>query len=239
LGTLTKELAKRAGSVCAVELDFENADLLEREFHDHGNVKIIRGDILKTDIDGILSGCAGGAFKTVANLPYNIATQVIMRLLEGATRFESVVVMVQKEVAERFTARPGTKEYGALTVCAAHYASASIEAYVPRNCFYPRPNVDSAVIKLTPHYESDLECDGDWLFRVVRAAFGQRRKTIENALSAGGRLGIGKEEAAQSLARSSLPRGVRGETLSLGEFKRLARELAKFREAGAEAGGTD
>jgi 16S rRNA (adenine1518-N6/adenine1519-N6)-dimethyltransferase len=223
LGALTQGLAAKAGHVLAVELDKGLAEVLGGQFI-NGAVTIIQGDILKLDLPALLDPYRGMCLKVVANLPYYITTPVILRLLESGLPFASVTVMVQKEVAQRMTARPGTKDYGSLSLAIRYHADAEIVAYVPVNAFIPRPEVDSAVIKLRVLEEPPVEADKDFLFQLIHAAFGQRRKTLVNALFAGG-IGESKEYLAGALAACGLRPDIRGEALDITQFARLAKTL--------------
>jgi len=227
LGALTQGLVARAGKVLAVELDKGLADLLAVNFHEHlqaQTLEIIQGDVLKLDIPALLAPYSGKTIKVVANLPYYITTPVIMRLLEMPVFFSSITVMVQKEVAQRMSARPGTKDYGALSLAVGYYATSEIVANVPTNCFVPRPEVDSAVIILRALEKPPVAGDKAFLFRVIHAAFGQRRKTLVNALFAAG-IGENKEYLAGVLASIGLRTDIRGEALDLLQFAKLAEEL--------------
>jgi 16S rRNA (adenine1518-N6/adenine1519-N6)-dimethyltransferase len=220
-------LAAAAGKVLAVELDTGLADFLGVTFCEHiqANVlEVIRGDILKVDLLGLFAPFGHMKLKVVANLPYYITTPVVLRLLESGLPFESVIVMVQKEVARRMAAVPGTKEYGSLSLAVAYYAVPEMVAHVPVNAFFPRPEVDSAVIRLRLHRAPPVSADKEKLFMVIRAAFAQRRKTLVNALFAAG-LGESKERLAEVLAACGLRADVRGEALDIYQFAQLTERV--------------
>ena len=232
IGTMTQALCKAAGHVIAVEIDRDMIPLLEENLEGFGNYQIVNEDILKVDIlpyilDAFPAGYEGpGRFKVVANLPYYITTPIIMGLLEQKLPLDSITVMVQKEVAERMQAKPGTKDYGALTLAVQYYSDAEIIANVPSNCFIPRPNVDSAVIRLKLHDTKPVQPENEEkMFRVIRASFAQRRKTLLNALKNDAVLakeGVTKERIEAALLEMQLDPNTRGERLSLKEFARLS-----------------
>lgn len=228
IGTMTQYLAERADEVVAVEIDKNLIPILEETLSGYNNVTIINADILKVDINKIAEEKnQGRPIKVVANLPYYITTPIIMGLLETHVPLESITVMVQKEVADRMQVGPGTKDYGALSLAVQYYAKPEIVAHVPPNCFIPRPNVDSAVIRLTRYEEPPVHVDNEArLFALIRAAFNQRRKTLVNALGNASGLGVTKEQAAEALRRMGLSLTIRGEALTLEQFARLAEELA-------------
>lgn len=227
IGTMTQYLCEHAGKVMAVEIDRKLMEILEETLSAYDNVTVVNEDILKLDIAKIAEEENNGKpIKVVANLPYYITTPIIMELFESKVPLDSVTVMVQKEVAERMQAEPGTKEYGALSLAVQYYAEAEIVANVPPNCFMPRPNVGSAVIRLTCHKTSPVEVlDERFLFRVIRASFNQRRKTLQNGLGNDASLPINKTQAAEALEEMGLSATIRGETLSLEEFARLSNIL--------------
>lgn len=220
VGVLTRELSKVAGKVVCVEIDESLAPVLEETLADCENVELVWGDILKTDIDKLLSERFGGRRVAVcANLPYYITSPVMMRLLEYGSRFSSLTLMVQKEFAHRLNAKPGTAEYGALTASAAYRAKAELLFEVSSGSFLPRPKVDSAVVRLTPYEAPPVEVEDEKvLFSVIKAAFAQRRKMLSNTLAAV----CGKEGARKALEAAQIPSTVRGETLGIEEFARLA-----------------
>ncbi len=228
IGTMTQYLAERAARVVAVEIDEGLIPILQETLKDYGNVTLIRADILKVDIKELTQEYGGGRpFKVVANLPYYITTPIVMGLLEGDAPVESITVMVQKEVADRMQAGPGSKDYGALSLAVQYYADPYIAANVPPNCFIPRPNVGSAVIRLTRHAVPPVHVeDPALLFRIIRASFNQRRKTLVNSLNNSQELACTKEEAAQALEYLGLGPSVRGEALTLEEFAGIANYLS-------------
>lgn len=227
IGTMTQYLAERAGKVIAVEIDKNLIPILEDTLSEFNNITIVNADILKVDISRIVEEENDGLpVKVVANLPYYITTPIIMKLFEGHVPFKSITVMVQKEVADRMQAGPGTKDYGALSLAVQYYAKPEIVANVPPNCFLPRPAVGSAVIRLTRYDEPPVQAaDERRMFALIRAAFNQRRKTLVNAVGNAPNLNFSKEAVADALARMGLPTMVRGETLTLEQFARLSREL--------------
>lgn len=226
IGTLTMRLAQEAGEVIAVEIDRNLIPILHETLAEYDNVTVIHGDILKTDIRGLISERGGGRLKVVANLPYYITTPIIMTLFESHLPLESVTVMVQKEVAQRMKTGPGSKEYGALSLAVQYYSRPEIVAAVPASCFMPRPKVDSTVIRLDVYKEPPVEVsDEKWLFAVIRASFNQRRKTLANGLANAGHLGVKRQQVEEVLAAMGLPASVRGETLSLEQFAELSNRL--------------
>lgn len=227
IGTMTQYLAERAGEVVAVEIDKNLIPILEETLAGYDNVTIINADILKVDINKIVEEKnQGRPIKVVANLPYYITTPIIMGLLEAHVPLKSITVMVQKEVADRMQVGPGTKDYGALSLAVQYYAKPEIVANVPPNCFIPRPNVGSAVIRLSRYEEPPVHVqDEARFFSLIRAAFNQRRKTLVNALSNAPELGVTKERAAEALQRMELSLTIRGEALTLEQFAQLAKEL--------------
>ena len=225
IGCLTRELAQRAGRVVSVELDKALPPILAETLADCPNAQVISGDILKTDIPALVEERFPGlAPIACANLPYNITTPVITALLEAGC-FASVTVMIQREVAKRICAAPGTADYGAFSVYCQYYTNPEILFEVPPDCFLPAPKVTSAVVRLAPRPAPAQVDDPDHFFRVVRAAFALRRKTLLNSLSAnlGGR--YSKEELSQAIAACGLPPDIRGERLSIPQFAQLSRRL--------------
>lgn len=224
IGTMTQYLAERAGSVVAVEIDKALIPILEETLQDYDNVTVINDDILKVDINRLVEEKNGGRpIKVVANLPYYITTPIIMGLFESRVPLKSITIMVQKEVADRMQVGPGTKDYGALSLAVQYYAKPEIVANVPPNCFIPRPNVGSAVIRLTRYEESPVQVkDEKKMFALIRASFNQRRKTLVNGLGNAGLPGITKESAAAVLVQMGLSPTVRGEALTLEQFARLS-----------------
>lgn len=246
VGTMTQAIAERAGRVIAVEIDRDLIPVLEKTLAGYSNVTVINKDVLETDlttVDGLLS--EGESYRVVANLPYYITTPIIMKLLESGAPIDSITVMVQKEVAERMEAAPGGKEYGALSVAVQYYCIPAILTKVPCCCFIPRPNVDSAVIRLvrrehpeviavtktekngsvTETGETVTVQDPAYMFRLVRAAFAQRRKTLANSLKNDPSLGLSRERITEVLARMGLEENIRGERLSTAQFAELANGL--------------
>ncbi|MCI8379584.1 MAG: 16S rRNA (adenine(1518)-N(6)/adenine(1519)-N(6))-dimethyltransferase RsmA [Lachnospiraceae bacterium] len=224
IGTMTQYLCENAREVLAVEIDRNLLPVLQETLSDYQNVTVLNEDILKMDIGRIAEEYNGGKpIKVVANLPYYITTPIIMELFESHVPLESITVMVQKEVADRMQAGPGTKEYGALSLAVQYYAEAEIAANVPQNCFMPRPNVGSAVIRLICHKENPIKVlDEKFMFRLIRASFNQRRKTLQNGLCNDMGLSLKKEDVRDALEQMGLPPEVRGERLSLQEFAKLS-----------------
>ena len=230
IGTLTQYLAEAARGVCAVEIDRRLIPVLEETLQEYDNVTIVNQDIMKTDLCELVREKNGGRpIKVVANLPYYITTPIIMRLFEEKVPLDSVTVMVQKEVADRMRASAGSKEYGALSLAVQYYAEPYYAATVPVNCFIPRPGVNSAVIRLKRHEVPPVSVpDEKQMFDMIRAAFGQRRKTMVNALSGAPGLHYSKEELTQVLQQLGLDPRVRGEALSLEEFAKLTVRLSEM-----------
>ena len=227
IGTMTQYLCEHAGKVVAVEIDQNLIPILEDTLSAYDNVTVINGDILKIDINQIAQEYnQGKPIKVVANLPYYITTPIIMGLFESHVPIENITVMVQKEVADRMQVGPGTKDYGALSLAVQYYAEPYIVANVPPNCFMPRPKVGSAVIRLTRHQKPPVEVkDEALMFRLIRASFNQRRKTLVNGLSNSPEVTSSKEEILKALETMGVPATVRGETFGLEEFAQLANLL--------------
>lgn len=223
IGTMTQYLACVAREVTAVEIDRALIPILEDTLKEYDNVSIINEDILKVDIAALAKEKNGGRpIKVVANLPYYITTPIIMGLFESHVPLESITVMVQKEVADRIQVGPGTKDYGALSLAVQYYAEPYIVANVPPNCFMPRPAVGSAVIRLTRHQKPPVEVmDEKLMFRLIRASFNQRRKTLANGLKNSGELNLSKEVITAAIEKLGKGSSVRGEALDLEEFARL------------------
>ena len=223
IGTMTQYLACAAREVTAVEIDRALIPILEDTLKEYDNVSIINEDILKVDIAALAKKKNGGRpIKVVANLPYYITTPIIMGLFESHVPLESITVMVQKEVADRMQVGPGTKDYGALSLAVQYYAEPYIVANVPPNCFMPRPAVGSAVIRLTRHQKPPVEVmDEKLMFRLIRASFNQRRKTLANGLKNSGELNLSKEVITAAIEKLGKGSSVRGEALDLEEFARL------------------
>lgn len=227
IGTMTQYLAENAREVVAVEIDKNLIPILEDTLSAYDNVTVINGDILKLDI-GKLVGEKNGRepIKVVANLPYYITTPVIMGLFESHVPLKSITVMVQKEVADRMQVGPGTKDYGALSLAVQYYAKPEIVAHVPPNCFIPRPNVGSAVIRLTRYEEPPvLVEDESKMFSLIRASFNQRRKTLVNGLCNAVDLNLSREQVMEALEKMELPPAIRGEALTLEQFAELSNLL--------------
>ena len=224
IGTMTQYLAESAGKVVAVEIDKALLPILEETLEEYENADVIHADVLKLDIGKLVREQNGGRpIKVVANLPYYITTPIIMGLFESHVPIESITVMVQKEVALRMQAQPGTKDYGALSLAVQYYAEPYLAANVPPNCFMPRPNVGSAVIRLIRHEEPRVSVkDEALMFRIIRASFNQRRKTLQNGLNNSPEISTSKEQIAEAIAALGLPPGVRGEALTLEQFAALA-----------------
>lgn len=227
IGTMTQYLCEHAREVVAVEIDKNLIPILEDTLSEYDNVTVIHNDILKVDIEKIVQERnAGKPIKIVANLPYYITTPIIMGLFESHVPIENITVMVQKEVAERMQVGPGTKDYGALSLAVQYYAEPYLVANVPPNCFMPRPKVGSAVIRLTRHDEPPVTVkDEKLMFRLIRASFNQRRKTLVNGLNNSKELNFPKEAIITALEAMGLPLTVRGETLTLEEFAKLSELL--------------
>lgn len=224
IGTMTQYLAENARQVIAVEIDKNLIPILGETLAEYDNVTIINEDILKVDIKGIAEQYNDGRpIKVVANLPYYITTPIIMGLFESGVPIDNITVMVQKEVADRMQEGPGSKDYGALSLAVQYYAEPEIVANVPPNCFIPRPNVGSAVIRLTRHKEMPVQVnDADHMFRIIRASFNQRRKTLQNGLNNSPEIPYSKEKILAAIERMGLPATVRGEALTLEQFAELS-----------------
>ena len=231
IGTMTQYLADAAREVTAVEIDDALIPILQDTLKEWDNVSVIHGDILKTDIRKIADEKnQGRPIKVVANLPYYITTPIIMGLFESHVPVDSIMVMVQKEVADRMQTGPGSKDYGALSLAVQYYAKPEIVANVPPNCFMPRPKVGSAVIQLVRYEEPPVQVENEKLmFRLIRASFNQRRKTLINGLKNSQELDFSKEEIEKAMAETGIPANVRGEALTLKEFADLANAFHKLR----------
>lgn len=230
IGTMTQYLACAARKVVAVEIDKALIPILEDTLSDYDNVEVINEDVLKLDIDKIAREQNDGKpIKVVANLPYYITTPIIMGLFENHVPIESITVMVQKEVADRMQVGPGTKDYGALSLAVQYYSVPYIVANVPPNCFMPRPNVGSAVIRLTAHKEKPVNVmDEKLMFKLVRASFNQRRKTLQNGLNNSPEINFTKEQIVEALEQLGRGASIRGEALTLAEFAELANILSEM-----------
>ena len=229
IGTMTQYLACAAREVTAVEIDRALIPILEDTLKEYDNVSIINEDILKVDIAALAKEKNGGRpIKVVANLPYYITTPIIMGLFESHVPLESITVMVQKEVADRMQVGPGTKDYGALSLAVQYYAEPYIVANVPPNCFMPRPAVGSAVIRLTRHQKPPVEVmDEKLMFRLIRASFNQRRKTLANGLNNSPEIHLSKEVIQESIEELGVPVTIRGEALTLEQFAALSNIIGR------------
>ena len=224
--TLTAALAEKAAQVIAIEIDKDLFPIIERRMAGYSNFELVAGDAMKVDFDALAAKYGAKRYKVVANLPYYITTPIVMRFLEEGFRVSELVIMVQQEVADRFLANPGTKAYGAITAAINYYGSVSRAFNVPRTMFTPRPEVDSSIVKIKCYENKPFEADDEKLLRrVIKAAFGQRRKTLNNALKA---LNLPKDELDKALQRASIDAARRGETLSVEEFVCLSNEISKI-----------
>jgi 16S rRNA (adenine1518-N6/adenine1519-N6)-dimethyltransferase len=226
IGTMTQYIAESAGKVIAVEIDKMLIPILADTLSAYDNIKVINQDILKVDIEKIVSEeNSGKPIKVVANLPYYITTPILMKLLDSELPIESITVMVQKEVADRMAEKPGSKDYGALSLAIQYYTEPTMVQVVPPSCFIPQPGVDSAVIHLKCHKQPPVEtANSKFMFAIIRAAFAQRRKTLSNGV-ANGNLGLNREQVVDALTEMGLNPAVRGEKLSLEEFAQLSNLL--------------
>lgn len=224
IGTMTQYLAEAAREVAAVEIDNTLIPILADTLKDWDNVTVINNDVLKVDLRQLAIEKNGGRpIKVVANLPYYITTPIIMGLFENKVPIDSITIMVQKEVADRMQVGPGTKDYGALSLAVQYYAKPQIVANVPPNCFMPRPKVGSAVIQLEKYEQPPVQVkDEKMMFRIIRASFNQRRKTLVNGLKNSQELSFTKEEIEKALTVCGLSLNVRGEALTLVQFAELA-----------------
>ena len=229
IGTMTQYLCESARQVLAVEIDKMLIPILEDTLSEYDNVEVINQDVLKVDIKSLVEEKNNGRpIKVVANLPYYITTPIIMGLFESKVPIESITIMVQKEVGDRMQTGPGSKDYGALSLAVQYYAEAKVMLNVSATCFMPRPNVDSAVIKLTRHQESPVEVkDESLMFRIIRASFNQRRKTLVNGLKNSSELDFSKEEITEAIKSIGKEENIRGEKLTLEEFAKLSNALGK------------
>lgn len=224
IGTMTQYLAQAAGKVIAVEIDKNLIPILEDTLSGYDNVRVINEDVLKLDLKKLADEENNGKpVKVVANLPYYITTPIIMGLFENHIPATSITVMVQKEVAERMQAGPGGKDYGALSLAVQYYAEPYIVANVPPNCFMPRPNVGSAVIRLMRHTEPKIVVkDEKFMFKLIRASFNQRRKILQNGINNSAELSISKDAVVEALRKMGLSESIRGEALTLAQFAELS-----------------
>ena len=238
IGTMTQYLAEHAGKVVAVEIDTNLLPILDETLKGYSNVTVINSDILKLDMNKLVDEYNDGRpIKVAANLPYYITTPIIMGLFESNVPIDNITVMVQKEVADRMQVGPGSKDYGALSLAVQYYAKPYIVANVPPNCFIPRPNVGSAVIRLTRYQEPPVQVDEPGImFRLIRASFNQRRKTLQNGLNNSLEVPYTKEQIASAIESLGVPASVRGEALTLEQFASLANYFT--RTAGKEASGS-
>ena len=229
-GALTQVVAERAKKVIALEIDTKLIPILEETLGEYNNIEIINMDVLKCDIAKLSEEKNGGKpFKVVANLPYYITTPIIMDMLAKKDFVKSMTVMVQKEVADRMQVGPGTKDYGALSLAVQYYAKPKIVANVPPNCFMPRPKVGSAVIRLERYEKPPVEVKNEKLmFRIIRASFNQRRKTLVNGLKNSQEIPFSKEQIEQALGMCGLSLSVRGEALTLAQFAQLANAFTEI-----------
>ncbi|MBR5508800.1 MAG: 16S rRNA (adenine(1518)-N(6)/adenine(1519)-N(6))-dimethyltransferase RsmA [Lachnospiraceae bacterium] len=231
IGTMTQYLAERAREVIAVEIDKALIPILQDTLAEYDNVTVINDDILKVDINKIVQERNDGRpIKVVANLPYYITTPIIMGLFESHVPLKSITIMVQKEVADRMQVGPGTKDYGALSLAVQFYAKPQIVANVPPNSFIPRPNVGSAVIRLTRYEEPPVIVKNEqFMFALIRASFNQRRKTLVNGLGNASGLSVTKDQVVAALEEMGLSATIRGEVLTLEQFARLSNLLFDIR----------
>lgn len=229
IGTMTQYLCENAGQVIAVEIDTNLIPILKDTLSAYDNVRIINDDILKVDINELAREYNNGRpIKVVANLPYYITTPIIMGLFESHVPIESITVMVQKEVADRMQAGPGTKDYGALSLAVQYYSKPQIVVNVPPSCFMPQPKVGSTVISLRSHQQPVVQVEDEKLmFKVIRASFNQRRKTLANGLNNYGGINLTKEQIQQSIEELGVPVNIRGEALSLEQFACLSNIIGK------------
>lgn len=229
IGTMTQYLCEHARAVAAVEIDKNLIPILADTLSEYDNVEVINDDILKVDINRLAEERNNGKpIKVVANLPYYITTPIIMGLFESHVPIDSITIMVQKEVADRMQVGPGTKDYGALSLAVQYYAKPEIVAKVPPNCFMPRPNVGSAVIRLTRHKEVPVQVEDEKLmFRIIRASFNQRRKTLVNGLNNAPDIPFSKEKIAEAITELGVSPSIRGEALTLEQFAKLSNIFGK------------
>lgn len=231
IGTMTQYLCEAARQVVAVEIDKMLIPILEDTLSEYDNVEVINQDVLKVDIKSLAEEKNNGKpIKVVANLPYYITTPIIMGLFESGVPIDSITIMVQKEVADRMQTGPGSKDYGALSLAVQFYATAKVILNVSATCFMPRPNVDSAVIKLTRHKEPTVNvADEKLMFKIIRASFNQRRKTLVNGLKNSPELSFSKEQIVKAIERIGKPETIRGEALTLEEFAELANAFTELK----------
>lgn len=236
IGSMTQVLAEKAGKVIVVEIDGDLIPILKETMKDYNNVEIIHSDILKIDVNELINSTLNNnedltTVKCVANLPYYITTPILMNLLELKTKLSLITVMVQKELGQRLSAKPSTKEYGSLTLAAAYYAKSEMVMTVPASVFKPKPNVDSAVVQFSLYDKPIIETkDTEFMFELIRIAFSQRRKTLTNTICNSSKLDITKEEVNNSLVECGFKETVRGEALSLEDYARLSDYLLKYKK---------
>ncbi|MEI3163430.1 MAG: 16S rRNA (adenine(1518)-N(6)/adenine(1519)-N(6))-dimethyltransferase RsmA [Lachnospirales bacterium] len=229
IGTLTQAMAKKAGKVISVEIDKTLVPILGELLEDYNNIEIINEDILKVDINEIIENHKGMNVKMAANLPYNITTPIIMGILEKHIPMDSLTVMIQKEVAYRMNAKPSTKDYGSLSLVTQYYCEPYLVANVPQNCFMPRPNVDSAVIKLSILKEPRIKVKNEkFMFDFIKAGFSQRRKTLVNCIFNSGLVTLNKEELGNVLNELGYDERVRGESLTLEDYGKISDKMLEF-----------
>lgn len=223
IGTMTQYLCENAREVVAVEIDKSLIPILQDTLSEYNNVEVINEDVLKVDIKKLAEERNDGKpIKVVANLPYYITTPIIMGLFESGVPIDSITIMVQKEVADRMKTGPGSKDYGALSLAVQYYATADIVLKVPASCFMPKPNVDSAVIKLTRYKDTQVKVSNEKLmFKIIRASFNQRRKTLANGLKNSPELNFTREQVTEALVSMGKSESVRGEAFTLEEFAKL------------------
>ena len=231
IGTMTQYLCEAARQVVAVEIDKMLIPILEDTLSEYDNVEVINQDVLKVDIKSLAEEKNNGKpIKVVANLPYYITTPIIMGLFESGVPIDSITIMVQKEVADRMQTGPGSKDYGALSLAVQYYATAKVILNVSATCVMPRPNVDSAVIKLTRHKEPTVNvADEKLMFKIIRASFNQRRKTLVNGLKNSPELSFSKEQIVKAIEKIGKPETIRGEALTLEEFAELANAFTELK----------
>jgi len=229
IGTMTQYLCEAARQVVAI--DKMLIPILEDTLSEYDNVEVINQDVLKVDIKSLAEEKNNGKpIKVVANLPYYITTPIIMGLFESGVPIDSITIMVQKEVADRMQTGPGSKDYGALSLAVQYYATAKVILNVSATCFMPRPNVDSAVIKLTRHKEPTVNvADEKLMFKIIRASFNQRRKTLVNGLKNSPELSFSKEQIVKAIEKIGKPETIRGEALTLEEFAELANAFTELK----------
>ncbi len=227
IGSMTAEIARVAGKVIAVEIDKNLLPALNENLDSFPNVTIVHGDIMKVDIGSLVKGWTG-PLKVISNLPYYITTPIVMMLLEGSIAWDTLVFMVQREVALRMAGTPSTKDYSALSIAVRYYSDPKLVFTVSKNCFIPKPDVDSAVVKLKKRvldHASDV--DKEFFFRVVKASFGQRRKTLLNSLGSQPWLDGGKEKLKEALLKLGIKENTRAEELTIYDFLNLSKELLR------------